>query len=192
MKRTAFKSKFKPATARKCANRCGNKAKFMAGLTPVCSTDCSVEYGLKKAGEKKEAEFKERKKAYMEEKRSTRLRAAKEACHAYIRERDKNELCVCCGEPLNDDYHAGHFMESGNYSNIRYDERNIHGQRLHCNMHKGGDSGEYEIRLRAKIGDQAVDELHRIKSVVKRWTIDELRGIERYYKEKLAELKESS
>jgi hypothetical protein len=163
-----------------------------ASLRYVCrpnvSEHCAIQLSIHLREQEREKKFKEKKKAYKEQKLSTRKRAAKEACHAYIRERDKNDPCICCGLPLGDDFHAGHFLESGNYSSIRYDEDNIHGQRLQCNHHKGGDSGEYEVRLRKKIGARRVNRLHKIKSEIKRWTVEELRQIENDFKAKLEAL----
>ena len=166
-----------------------------ASLRYVCKPHikaCMATLSIQLREKQKDAKFKEKKKAYKETKIATRKRAAKEACHAYIRERDKYQPCICCGRPLGESYDAGHFLESGNYSYVRYDEDNIHAQRADCNRHKGGDSGEYEIRLRAKIGDARVDRLHEIKRVVKRHSVDELREIEAYYKCKLNEITEGA
>jgi hypothetical protein len=138
-----------------------------------CSDDCKVEVGVQEVAKARvrreraaKKQVRERKKANAKQKREYQLKdlrirkkAAKDACHAYIRERDKNELCICCGEPLGDDFQAGHWLESGNNPFVRYDERNIHGQRLRCNYFKGGDSGDYERNLRGKIGDSEVNAL---------------------------------
>jgi len=85
-------------------------------------------------------------------------------------------------------------MESGNNSCIRYHEDNIHGQRADCNLIYNGDSGEYELRLRQKVGDKTVDWLHQMassKQEVKRTTQDYL-DIINYYESKLGELRASS
>ena len=164
-----------------------------ASMRYVCKphlSDCLIDLSKKLIEKANEAKFQVKKKAYKENKVSTRKRALKEICHEYIRERDKFDLCICCGEPLGDGFEAGHFQESGNYSSTRYDEDNIHGQRKHCNRHKGGDSGSYEIRLRKKIGDARVDRLHEIKHTVTRYTVDGYRELEAYYKDKLQQLKQ--
>lgn len=132
------------------------------------------------------------KKVWAKEKREykkndyrVRKPAAKKACHSYIKERDKNELCICCNEPLGDDFQAGHWLESGNNPQVRYDENNIHAQRLHCNFYKGGDSGDYEKNLRSKIGDAAVDELITKKGGTVKRTAEEYLEIESHFKKKL-------
>ncbi len=118
----------------------------------------------------------------------TRAKAAKTACHLYIRTRDKGLPCICCGRPHKKTFQAGHFLESGNYSHLRYDERNIHAQSVYCNQYKGGNSDDYEARLRIKIGNEAVDEMKASKSKVTKRTVQDYKEIELYYKQKLKEL----
>lgn len=150
-----------------------------------CDIDCATTKAFNGISKGADIVHKAKKKAYNENKLSTRIRATKEACHAYIRLRDKDKLCPCCLEPLGDDFHAGHFLESGNNPRIRYDEDNIHGQRSHCNLFKGGDSGDYEINLRIRIGDERVDRLKSLKGGTVKRTADDYREIEAYYKEKI-------
>jgi len=160
------------------------------------SDECRKNYGInrtndlkKKTDKRLDDEFKVKKSVYDANKLSTRKRAAKEACHRYIRLRDKDKLCICCSEPLGDDFEAGHFWESGNFSFIRYHEDNIHGQRKHCNRFKGGDSGFYRENLVEKIGIDRVKWLDNNRSKSVKITADYLREIEAYYKAKISELK---
>lgn len=181
---------------------CGCKKRFKTETmisTPIGyfhSKQCRFEYATKKPKELKkktserlDKEFKVRKRDYNQNKLSTRKRAAKEVCHEYIRLRDKNELCICCNEPLGEDYEAGHFWESGNFSFIRHHEDNIHGQRKQCNRFKGGDSGFYRENLIKKIGIKRVQWLDNNRSNNNKITVDDYRKIEKYYKEKLMEMK---
>jgi len=107
---------------------------------------------LKRKSEEKRKVHAKQKREYYENDTKTRKKAVKKACHDYIRARDINDGCICCGKPLGDNFHAGHYLESGNNPLVRYDENNIHGQRLDCNFFHGGDSGEYKQRLITKIG----------------------------------------
>lgn len=158
----------------------------------VCGATCAIQYNRKKDEElaiKKAYGFGGRKKGKTkkecENDLRTRKKAAKSICHEYIRERDKFDPCICCGKPLGDNYQAGHYLESGNNPKIRYDEDNIHAQRLDCNFFKGGDSGFYRVNLIKKIGLEKVERLESMKGgSVKRTTKDYLE-IERHYKEKL-------
>ena len=149
---------------------------------------CAIAVARTKEGRKhrdKAIKKDHRERKYKLDEIKIRKKAAKLACHAYIRERDKDELCPCCNKPLGYRFQAGHFIESGNFSFIRYHEDNIHGQRLHCNMFKGGDSGDYENNLRIRIGDDRVDWLKENKNKEIKRTAEDYKEIENYYKTKL-------
>jgi hypothetical protein len=107
------------------------------------------------------------------------------ACHAYIRERDKRNPCICCGRNLGRKFDAGHYLESGNNPKIRYDEDNIHGQSVYCNQYKGGNSDDYRGRLVKKIGLSRVERLESMKGGTVKRTCDDYKEIEKYYKDKL-------
>jgi len=118
----------------------------------------------------------------------TRKLAAQKACHAYIRERDKNNPCICCGRPVDVRSQAGHYISSGSSSFLRYHEDNIHLQRVDCNLYLGGDYGFYRENLIKKIGlDQVLWLEANKKREVKRKAEDYLK-IEQYYKDKLLSL----
>lgn len=155
-----------------------------------CDIECATKYAYQNKEKGREIKYKQKRKEYNENKLSTRKRAAKEACHEYIRLRDKSEPCICCGEPLGDNYHAGHWLESGNNPLTRYDENNIHGQRAYCNTYKGGDSGFYKENLIKKIGIDAVNELLSKKGGTLKRTADDYREIEKYYKDKIKRLQD--
>ena len=185
---------------RACGNRKRTEDMIAIPLGYVCDQDCLFklisinqekerEKKLKKLYGPKSGRKKGKTQSECENDLKTRKDAAKIACHAYIRERDKGLHCICCGKPLGDDFQAGHYLESGNNPHVRYDENNIHGQRLDCNYFKGGDSGNYEINLRAKIGNKRVDWLKtQLGGTVKR-TPQDYKEIELHYKAKLKELR---
>ncbi len=167
-------------------------------ITPIGlfhSKQCRFDYATKKPNELKvkadkflDDKCKAKKKVYNDNKLSTRKRATKEACHLYIRTRDKGKDCPCCGEPLGDDFHAGHFWESGNYPFLRYNDDNIHGQRADCNMFKGGNTGFYRENLIERIGAERVKYLDDNRSKKVKLTADDYREIEQRYKRKLNDL----
>jgi hypothetical protein len=184
---------------RQCAVKKPIKEAYYRGISWFCSIDHAVEFAktkaandAKKARKQANAEF-DRK--FYEQDPKTREKAARASCHKYIRERDKYNGCICCGRPLGKNFDAGHFLESGNNSFLRYHEDNIHAQSVHCNQFKGGDSGDYEANLRLKIGYDRVDWLKANKgsgkdangNLLKR-DADDYKAIEAYYKEKLKEL----
>lgn len=153
-----------------------------------CARDKARTILAKKKADKKKKDDADFKKQFYDNDPKTRKAAAKKICHLYIRTRDKNDNCICCGRPLGKNFDAGHFLESGNYSHLRYDERNIHAQSVYCNQYKGGNSDDYEARLRIKIGNAAVDEMKASKSKVTKRTVQDYKDIEAYYKQKLKEL----
>lgn len=161
-----------------------------------CNTKCAAQHGIKlslaskkrQLAKKEKAEKRKnatRKKDFYMKDIKTRKEAAKRACHAYIRERDKGMPCICCGREIVGAVHAGHFLESGNNPMIRYDEDNIHAQSGYCNTYKGGDSDDYQGRLRVKIGDERVDALLSKRGGTLKRTAQDYIDIENHYKEKL-------
>lgn len=123
------------------------------------------------------------------------IRAAQKEFNAYIRERDKDQPCICCGRTTTDKglltgsrWDAGHFRSTGSASHLRFNEDNCHRQLVYCNRHGAGRAVDYRKGLIARIG------LHRVEALesdntVKKWTADELRAIRATYRQKLKELK---
>jgi len=179
-----------PRRCKGCKDKYPEDRMIKINLCWFHSYDCATQYAKQKAKDDKEKVDKKFKKDFYDNDMRTRQKAAKQACHLYIRTRDKNEPCICCGRPLGKNFDAGHFLESGNYSHLRYDERNIHAQSVYCNQHKGGNSDDYEGRLRLKIGNEAVDEMISSKNAFSKRTAQDYKAIEDHYKAKLKELKQ--
>jgi len=163
------------------------------GNLVFCSDECKISWAIakgnkdrEKAKKKKNAAFKDK---FHQSDLKTRKAAAKAACHAYIRERDKGLPCICCDRPANKKMDAGHWLESGNNPLIRYDEDNINSQLVYCNQYQGGDSDDYEGKLRIKIGNERVDRLKAMKGGTIKRTCDDYKEIELYYKQKLKEIR---
>lgn len=116
---------------------------------------------------------------------TTRTKAAKLACHTYIRARDRGLPCICCGEPTGEGSQAGHWIPSGQNPQVRYDEDNIHLQRLNCNFFKGGDSGNYKYNLIKKIGIARTEALESKQGGTMKRTCEDYKVIEDHYKRKL-------
>lgn len=179
-----------------CKDRFEKDSMIILPVGAFHTMDCALDYQshkrekakarlAKKDKADKVAAAKKLKKEFYDNDLSTRKKAAKKACHDYIRARDRGKDCICCGRPLGDKYDAGHFIESGNYPFIRYHEDNIHAQSVHCNQYKGGDSGGYEERLIAKIGEDRVNWLKSNKHKLIKRTVEDYRDIENYYKGKI-------
>jgi hypothetical protein len=105
----------------------------------------------------------------------------------YIRKKYAKEggwcVCVTCGiEVHRDECHAGHFVRRGHHA-VRWDERNVHPQCVHCNTYLDGNEGEYARYIIDTYGREVLDELLAAKRLTKKWTMDELRELVEQYSE---------
>jgi hypothetical protein len=117
------------------------------------------------------------------------LKIAQQTFNKFIRERDKGQLCISCGQYINGVKHASHYFSSGGHSNVRFNENNVHVSCYKCNVELSGNLLNYQIAIRDKIGGEELIKLHELAHVTKKWTIEELQEINTVYKEKLKELK---
>lgn len=179
---------------------CGELFVPVRGIQPTClAFDCQLAYAnrsIEKTKSRKEkSERKELKEA--KEKLKTRrdyLKEAQIAFNAFIRERDKDRDCICCGRPLAKNaigggFDCGHYRSVGSAPHLRFDERNAHGQSKQCNRYGAGRAVDYRIGLAARIGLEAVEALEADQTP-RHYTIDELKAIKAHYRAKLKELKE--
>lgn len=162
-------------------------------MQAVCSPRCAHrKVRLDKAKEREVV--RERRKAL--ETIPELIRAAQKEFNAYIRERDRDQPCICCGRNASDKdlltgsrWDAGHYRSTGSASHLRFDERNCHRQLVYCNRHGAGRAVDYRIGLVARIGLAAVEALEA-DNTPKKWTREELREIAATYKARTKELKE--
>jgi hypothetical protein len=121
------------------------------------------------------------------------IREAQTSFNAFIRERDKDQPCICCGRPLGTgdvggSFDAGHYRSTGSASHLRFDERNCHAQSKACNRWGAGRAVDYRIGLIGRIGLGPVEALEADNGI-RKWTREELIQIRDTYKAKLKELK---
>jgi len=184
---------------RGCGDRFQRDSMLQLAGSNYHSFDCAAAYATEKQQKARERQLlkakqadkkkhAKRKREFYENDVKTRATAARTACHAYINFRDRGSHCICCGREITGNPHAGHFLESGNNPIIRYNEDNIHSQSSYCNMYQGGNSDDYEGRLRLKIGDKRVDYLLANKGGTMKRTAQDYKEIEDYYKGKLKAL----
>lgn len=124
------------------------------------------------------------------------IAAAQVAFNEFIRTRDAQKPCICCGKPLGEGdiggaFDCGHYRSRGAAPHLRFDERNAHAQRKFCNRYGAGRVVEYRLGLIQRIGLEAVDELES-NNTPHKWTADELRAIRAEYKAKTKRLKEKA
>ena len=182
------------------------KAQFLAErpMQHVCGVDCVI--AMMKAKREK-AEAKQAKadraarraaKAAARAKLKTRadyLKEAQQAFNAWVRERDADQPCICCGSyGAGEDWltggkwDAGHFLSRGSHPELRFEPDNCHKQLKSCNAgsskyaRKGRTVAEgYRERLIIKIGLARVEWLEGPHEP-RHYTIEELQAITAHYR----------
>lgn len=208
LKRTAFKrAERKEADAvaklrkRKCAV-CRELFEPRSMTHKACKPECAeVVAAIQK---KKEAERRAKaERAADKERREKNMKhgewvaKAQAAFNGFIRERDRDQPCICCGSFDASDaltgggWDAGHYISRGHAAHLRFDERNVHKQRKGCNRPGGTTRAKYRVGLIERIGLPAVLELEALEYVIDtpKQTVDFLREIRDTYRAKLKALK---
>jgi hypothetical protein len=108
----------------------------------------------------------------------------------YIRLRDKDKGCICCGKPLKGKFDAGHFYSVGAHPELRFNEDNVHGQTVHCNRDKHGNLLEYAERLPRRIGEKRYNALKEAKGSTFKPSIPEIKEMIELYKTKIKEIEQ--
>jgi intein/homing endonuclease len=165
--------------------------------------ECAIKFALKEKQRREEREAKAERKAVKERKeklktRSDYIKEVQIAFNAYIRERDRQKPCICCGVNLQSigasevggGFDCGHYRSVGSAPHLRFNENNAHGQRKQCNRWGAGRAVDYRIGLVKRIGLEAVEALEA-DNTPRKWTIEELKAIKAHYRAKIKDLKES-
>ena len=193
-----------PKKPRKC-RVCGADFQPHRCLQQACSFECEVklaELAAAKSKAKREkaervADLASRKiiKIKLDKLKTARdwTKEAQIAFNAYIRERDKERLCICCNQPLQSGdvggkYDCGHYRSVGSAPHLRFDPRNAHAQRKQCNRWGAGRAVDYRLGLIARIGKEAVESLESDQEP-RKYSIEELKSIKAHYVAKLKEIK---
>ena len=184
----------KTAKIKKC-KQCKSPFTPFNSMQKVCGAQCAQDFAVAER-EKKEAKAKSDEVKRVRQKlkqlslkdRPKALRAAREAFNAFIRYRDKDDVCISCGRHHQGQYHAGHYKTKGAHPELEFNELNVHKQCAPCNNHLSGNIVNYRIRLIDKIGLDKVEWIEGPHET-KKYTVDELWQIRDEYKAKLKELK---
>ena len=182
-------NKAKTLKPKKCKS-CGVEFIPRNSLQKVCSTKCAIDLArqnAQKARDKAEKKKLNERKAKLKS-RSEWLKEAQAAFNKFIRLRDKDQPCISCGRYHEGQWHAGHYRSVGACPELRFCEQNVHKQCSVCNNHKSGNIIEYRINLVRRIGQSAVEFLEKQDHEPKKYTIEDCKGIIKYYKAKIKEL----
>lgn len=105
---------------------------------------------------------------------------AQDIFNKWIRNRDREERCISCNGPVEQ---AGHYFSSGHYSALTFQELNVNGQCVRCNMFLSGNLIQYRMGLVRKYGEKIVKELEKQSDVrTYKWSRTELEEIIIKYK----------
>ena len=172
-----------------CSEYVTDWIKLPAGT--FCSTEHAIAWANAAASKASEKAYKartaEKRRQMRDNDRSYWMKKAQAAFNAYIRARDADKPCISSGRPLTGKYDAGHYRSVGAHPELRFCELNCHGQSVADNQHRSGNLLEYRINLIKRIGQDAVDWLEGPHEP-KKYTVDDLKAIEKEYKEKLRTL----
>jgi len=162
----------------------------------VCSFPCSLVYAAKKREKKERQERQEWNRE--KKKRTDAMKTAKDyhkelqpIFNTFIRKRDELQPCISCTTILDSKkakYDAGHYFSVGAYPELRYEERNVHGQCVECNQHLRSNTHEYRPKLIAKIGQEQLNELEAKRNYPRKYSIPELIELKVIYKDKIKAL----
>lgn len=156
----------------------------------VCSYECAQLLAKEKSDKQKDKEWKQRKAKMKSDLMSLSdwLKIAQTHFNTYIRERDKNNVCISCQKPPLKK-NAGHFFNANNHYNVRFDEDNVHLQCEHCNTFLSGNLIFYRENLIKKIGIESFEKLENKARITRKFTISEVKEIIEIYKAKIKTLK---
>ena len=115
---------------------------------------------------------------------------AQEVFNAYIRERDKDQPCISCGQFKT--LQAGHYYPVQGYDGLRFNEDNVHGECAGCNCFDESHLIHYGQNLSEKIGvdrlTALVKEARHYKQNGYKFSRQELLEIIELYKKKITEI----
>lgn len=200
LKRTTFARKIPSATPkpapgprkRKCA-ACRESFTPFRSLESWCSPECGLVVAKARLAKQERKADRERKQAM--KRRTDWIAEAQAAVNAYVRYRDRDLPCICCGKWADDDaltgggYDAGHYLSRGSHPHLRFDaDRNIFRQRKACNRPGGTTAAAFRAGVIARIGLKAVEALEADQTP-RKYSIEELKEIRDTYRKKLKELK---
>lgn len=194
-------AKCKPPKAKKC-RQC--RASFWPArpLQAVCfNVECAAAEGKVRAARlaKREAKVTNAAdRAAREAQKGLRqlLAEAQTAVNAYVRWRDRDTTCICCGKPFEaqkpgGSMDAGHYLARSVAPQHRFNLSNIFGQRKNCNRPGGATRGAFRAGVIARIGREAVEALEA-DTAVHKWTKEEVRAIRDDYRARLREARKET
>jgi len=169
---------------------CGTEFKQFKSTQKVCSTPCAIQYAKQKEKDKAEKEWRKEKRERKEKLKSNsqHIQELQKIFNEFIRLRDQDKPCISCGKHGGGKEQAGHYLSVGSTPELRFNEFNVHGQCIKCNMYLSANLINYRKGLVKKIGLDMVEFLEGYHEPLK-LTIPEIKELKEYYKKQIKELK---
>lgn len=170
-------------------------------IQPACGFQCSLKYADSVIAKSKAEQAKADRRADKAKREAMKgvpqlKKEAQEAFNRYVRLRDNGKGCFVCGTTLRmggvgGGFDAGHIRSRGNADNLRFDERNVHGQCKPCNA--PGATKDHEMRAAAVrlLGLYGAEALYNDNATIK-WTRDGLRETRDKYRALARQLEKSN
>jgi hypothetical protein len=169
----------------KTCRQCKQTFKPSRPLQSVCTLACALSQSEAKrlAQEAKVARKANREARERIKTKSQWLKETQAEFNKFIRARDHDKPCISCGRHHSGQYHAGHYRTD---KALRFNEIACFKQCMPCNTHLSGNQVKYRAALVGLLGDDLVAWLDKDHSSPK-WTIDELRYLKAYYRQRAKE-----
>lgn len=97
----------------------------------------------------------------------------------WVRERDKEKGCISCGGGVQN---AGHFYHGHLYGALRFNEVNVQGQCVYCNLGKAGNAEGFRQGLLKRYSEDKINLLDSAARHKKTFSRTELLLIIKAYK----------
>ena len=177
----------------RCRN-CKELFKVVRFNSKFCDAiDCKTVEALQNLDKLKQKEVKEWKKRKKEivkgmETVQDLMKIAQVTFNKFIRLRDKGLPCISCLNDKPKKVNCGHYYSSGGHKNLTFNEDNVHLQCEYCNTFLHGNLIMYRDSLLKRIGSERLQQLDDTAHEVRKYSREELRDLNEYYKQKLKEL----
>ena len=214
MKRTAFArgERIEQREVRKIATKAAREKKHKCAVRTCraefvrpapfivwCSPECGTVLAIAKLEKQKESAARAERKADQEKlakfkRKADHVADCQKAFNAWVRFRDRDEPCICCGRwPASQsltggEWDAGHYLSRGSHPHLRFDVRNVFKQMKGCNRPGGTTAASFRAGVVARIGLAAVEALEADQEP-KHYTVDQLIAMTAHYKQELKKLK---
>jgi hypothetical protein len=173
------------ARIKKC-KQCKNSFEVLRPLQYLCGPVCATKYVGKKESEKRLKQMKRDLKDHQ-----FYIQTLQKIFNTWIRLRDQGKDCISCGKKLTGTYHAGHFIPTTKQA-LRFNEDNVFGQCIKCNLHLHGNINGYVRNLPKRIGWERMERLYELEHTTVKWTIEELKELINIYKLRIKEINDKA